>query len=201
MNYNSEHQPPTLPDLGNYQTRNFTRGRSALWEASWLFMQWLAVRSWLPGSWHRRLLLRLFGAKIGSGVKIKPGLKVKFPWRLTIGNDSWIGEDVWIDNLAEVAIGANVCISQGAYLCTGSHDWTSPQFDLIIKPISIHEGSWVAASSIVGPGVTIGQGAILGLGSTATRNLDSWSIYSGSPAQYVRRRMMIIAERSLTAET
>ena len=99
------------------------------------------VSSSIPGSAHRCFLLRAFGAKIGRGVNIKPRVKVKFPWRLIVGNHSWIGEAVWIDNLAEVEIGANCCVSQGAYLCTGSHDWNSRKFTLITKPIRVEDGA------------------------------------------------------------
>jgi len=132
----------------------------------------------------------LFGAEIGPNVVIKPHTKVKFPWRLRIGENSWIGENVWIDNLADVSIGSNACISQGAYLCTGSHDWNAPKFDLIVKPIVIADGAWVAAKSTVGPGVTIGEGAVLGLGSTTSKDLEPWSIYSGTPAVFVKKRQI-----------
>lgn len=148
------------------------------------------MSSWVPGSAHRRLLLKAFGAKIGTGVIIKPKVRIKFPWRLEIGDHSWIGEDAWIDNLALVKIGSNACISQGAYLCTGSHDWSSPTFDLIVKPITIADGAWVAAKSTVGPGVTVGEGAVLGLGSTTSKDLDPWSIYSGAPAEFLKKRVL-----------
>ena len=181
---------PPLPNLANYSALQLERGRSAAYEALWMITQWLFVQSWLPGSSHRRILLKAFGARIGRGVIIKPRVRIKFPWRLAIGDHSWIGEDVWIDNLAEVAIGSNVCISQAAYLCTGSHDWASPNFDLIVKPITLKDGSWIAANSTVGPGVTVEAGAVLGLGSTASKDLEPWSIYSGSPAVFIKKRMI-----------
>ena len=181
---------PILPDLKEYQATGFSRGAPAALEVLWIFCQWILLSSWVPGSYHRRILLKLFGAKIGRGVNIKPGVRIKFPWRLTLGDHSWIGENTWIDNLAPVEIGANTCISQGTYLCTGSHDWTSPTFDLIVKPITIQDGAWVAAKSTVGPGVTIGEGAVLGLGSTTSKDLEPWSIYSGSPAAYVKKRVI-----------
>ena len=95
------------------------------------------LRSWLiPFSRVKVVVLRTFGASIGRGVRIKPGVKVKFPWRLTVGHHCWLGEDLWIDNLAEVRIGAHCCLSQGVYLCTGSHDWSRDTFDLIINTVS-----------------------------------------------------------------
>lgn len=177
-------------DLSRFNNDHFERAKPALLEAIWLVLQAVFVTSWLPGSFHRKCLLRAFGAKIGPGVVIKPRTRVKFPWRLQIGKNSWIGEGVWIDNLAFVKIGDNACLSQDAYLCTGSHDWSSPKFDLIVKPIKIEDAAWVAARSTVGPGVTIGEGAVLGLGSTTSKDLKPWTVYSGVPAQPSRERTL-----------
>ena len=100
-------------DLSQYDRAHFDRGRSRWFEGLWLLVQFLFVRAWMPGTTHRKWLLTLFGARIGSGVHIKPGVRIKFPWRLTVGDHSWIGEDAWIDNLGQVEIGANCIISQG----------------------------------------------------------------------------------------
>lgn len=171
-----------------FQNAAFDRQRAAYVEALWVLVQAALVRSFIPGSAHRRFLLRLFGARVGRGVVVKPGVRVKFPWKLEVGDHSWIGEGVWIDNLAPVRIGANCCISQEAYLCTGSHDWSKPSFDLIVRPIELADGAWVAARALVGPGVTVGEGAVLLLGSVARKSLEPWTIYSGNPAQPVRKR-------------
>jgi putative colanic acid biosynthesis acetyltransferase WcaF len=180
-------EAPSPQSLARFNA-GFRRGRPALVEALWLAVQALLIRSFVPGSAHRRLLLLIFGARIGRRVTIKPGLRVKFPWRLTVADDVWIGEDVWIDNLAPVEIGADVCVSQGAYLCTGSHDWSAPTFDLIVKPIRIESGAWIAARATVGPGVTVGRGAVLTLGSIATAGLKPVTIYAGTPARPVKAR-------------
>jgi putative colanic acid biosynthesis acetyltransferase WcaF len=179
---------PSVMQLDSYDKQSFVRGRSKWVEAAWLLVQWCLVSSSLPGAAHRRAILRLFGAQIGTGVEIKSRVRIKFPWRLKIGAHSWIGEDVWIDNLADVHIGSNCCVSQGVYLCTGSHDWTKPTFDLIVRPIRVGDHSWIAARSTVGPGVTTGEGSVLALGSVATSDLAPWSIYSGSPAMFLRSR-------------
>jgi putative colanic acid biosynthesis acetyltransferase WcaF len=157
-------------------------------EALWLLAQAALVRSWMPGSRHRVALLRLFGARIGMGVMIKPGVRVKFPWRLVIGDHAWLGEDVWIDNLAPVTIGSHCCISQGAFFCTGSHDWSSESFDLIVKPITIADHAWIGARATVAPGVCVGEGAVLSLGSVATGDLAPWSVHAGMPALNKRPR-------------
>ena len=174
--------------LDAYNSRGFSRGKPAWFEALWIFAQWAFLRSQIPGSPQRRLILRMFGARVGRGVTIKPGVRVKFPWRLTIGDHSWIGEDVWIDNLAPVAIGSHCCISQGAYLCSGNHDWTAAAFDLRTEQIRICDRVWIGARSVVAPGVTIGEGSILALGSIATRTTSPWSINSGNPAKPIKSR-------------
>ena len=189
LHTNTSSNPPATP-LANYSNVAFDRGSSRVKEVLWIFAQWVILQSPLPGSSFRRIVLRAFGAKIGKSVVIKPGTIIKFPWRLVIGDSSWIGQDVWIDNLADVAIGSNVCISQGAYLCTGSHDWSSSTFDLIVKPITIVDGAWLAAKSTIGPGVTVGEGAVLGLGSVTSKDLEPWSVYSGSPAVFVKKRIL-----------
>lgn len=176
-------------ELGTYQTPpGYLRGRSLIVIALWLLADALIVSSWIPGSTIRRAILRMFGARIGTGVVIKPRVKIKYPWKLEIGDSSWIGEGVWIDNLASVSIGANVCVSQGAYLCTGSHSWTRRTFDLIVQPIDIEEGAWIAAASVVGPGVRVRKGAVLALGSVATAGLDPFLIYRGNPAEVITTR-------------
>ena len=174
--------------LDRYTTEGFQRGRSAWVEAIWVLVQPLSLSSPWPGSRWRVSLLRLFGARIGRGVTIKPGVKVKFPWRLEIGDYSWIGEHVWLDNLANIHIGDHCCLSQGVYLCTGSHDWSRNGFNLVTRPIVVEDQVWLAARSMVGPGITIGTGAVLSLGSVATHDLDPWQIHRGSPATAVKPR-------------
>jgi len=176
--------------LDRYSASDFDRGRATLVEALWRAFQALLFSSPLPGSRLRTMLLRWFGARIGTGVVIKPGCRITFPWRLEMGDHVWIGERVWIDNLGEVRIDSHACLSQGAYLCTGSHDWSSPGFDLIVRPIVVEAGAWLAAHCRVGPGVTVGEGAVLALASTTTRDLEPWTIYQGCPAKPVRRRSL-----------
>jgi len=184
------HHPVRL-DL--FSAGDFSRGKNVFIEALWLLADALFVRSSLPGSSLRIWILRGFGAKIGNGVRIKPGVKIKFPWRLTVGCHAWIGENVWIDNLAQVVIESHSCLSQGAYICTGSHDWQSPTMDLIVKPVTVGEGAWICAKAIIGPGVRVGDGAILTLASVASSNLEEWTIYRGYPAMPIKKRNLRIA--------
>ncbi len=135
-------------------------------------------------------LLRRFGARIGIGVVIKPKVKITFPWKLVLGDNVWLGEECWLLNLAPISIADNVCISQRAFLCCGSHDYRSPSFDLVVKPILIEAGAWIASAAFVGPGVTVGSHAILSAGSVATQNLDAYGIYRGNPARLVKNRSL-----------
>jgi putative colanic acid biosynthesis acetyltransferase WcaF len=136
-------------------------------------------------------LLRLFGASIGERVVIKPSVNIKYPWFLSIGNDVWIGEKVWIDNLTQVSIGNNACLSQGVMLLTGNHNYTKPTFDLIIGKIVLEDGVWLGAQSVVCPGVTCFSHSVLAVGSIATKDLLAYSIYQGNPAVKVRERIFV----------
>lgn len=177
--------------LASFTSRDFDRGASRLREAAWLIVSGLLVESWLPGSGWRCGLLRRFGATIGARVTIKPRVRVKFPWRLHVADDVWIGEAVWIDNLAPVTIDHDVCISQGAYLCTGSHDWTSPTFDLIVRPIEVANHAWIGAMARLAPGTRVGEGAVVSMGAMVSGDLDPYRIYVASsramPTGKVRR--------------
>lgn len=134
------------------------------------------------------LLLRLFGAKIGLGVVIKPSVNIKYPWRLQVGNYSWIGEQVWIDNLGDVQIGAHCCLSQGALLLCGNHNYKSQTFDLMVGNITLQDGAWVGAKAIVAPGATLETGAVLAAGSVGIGILKENGIYQGNPARFVKTR-------------
>ena len=158
----------------------------------WYFFNLMFLKNgWFPFSGFKKFCLKLFGAKIGKGVVIKQNVNIKYPWKLEIGNYVWIGEGVWIDNLDKVSIGSNCCLSQGAFILCGNHDYTSSSFDLQTKAIKLEEGAWIGAKSIVCPGVTIGTHAVLTVGSVATKNLDPYAIYSGNPAQKVKERTLV----------
>ncbi len=134
------------------------------------------------------LLLRLFGATIGNGVVIKPSVNIKYPWKLKVGDQSWIGEEVWIDNLADVTIGDNVCISQGALLLCGNHNYKKQTFDLMLGEIILEDGVWIGAKSVVCPGVKCASHSILSVSSIASANLEPYTIYKGNPAIAIKKR-------------
>ncbi|HCA83156.1 MAG TPA: colanic acid biosynthesis acetyltransferase WcaF [Flavobacteriales bacterium] len=141
-----------------------------------------------PFSGAKVFFLKLFGAEIGTGVVIKPGVNIKYPWKLKIGDHVWIGEKVWIDNLGQVNIGDHCCLSQGAFLLCGNHDYTKTGFDLIVKDITLENGVWIGAKAIVAPGTVLHSHAVLTAGSMASGELEAYSIYGGNPAQKIRER-------------
>jgi putative colanic acid biosynthesis acetyltransferase WcaF len=184
---------PKLNDmrLDHYSLGTYTPGAPYWKQLLWYFLGLPLLESyWLPISALKVFILRIFGAEIGEGVRIKNGVRVKFPWRLTIGDFAWIGEDVWIDNLAPVIVEKHACLSQGVYLCTGNHDWNHPDFQLIPSSINIQESSWIAAKSIIGPGVTVGKGAVLAIGGVTGRSLEPMVIYAGNPAVAIKKRVL-----------
>jgi putative colanic acid biosynthesis acetyltransferase WcaF len=144
----------------------------------------------VTGSGFKIFLLRLFGAVVGRGVVIKPCVNIKYAWKLSIGNYSWIGEQVWIDNLAEVSIGNNVCISQGAFLLTGNHNYKKVSFDLMLAAIVIKDGVWIGAKAVVCPGVVCNEHAVLSVSSVASSDLNAWGIYRGNPAGIAGQRVI-----------
>ena len=175
-------------DLSKYNNSWYQPGRKLLC-VFWYFVNVIFFKSHInPSSAIKIMFLQLFGAKVGRGVVIKPGVNIKYPWKLEIGNYCWIGEDVWIDNLAKVTIKDNVCISQGAMLLCGNHNYKKTTFDLIVGEIVLNEGAWVGAKATVCPGVALNSHAILSVGSVANKDLDAYAIYQGNPAIKIRER-------------
>lgn len=179
-------------DLSQYDNSWYHPDAGVLKRAIWYVINELIFRSaWFPLYRTKAALLRLFGAQVGKGVVIKPNVNIKYPWLLRIGDHSWIGEQVWIDNLAMVCLGNHVCLSQGAMLLCGNHDYSKPSFDLKIGEIEIEDGAWIGAKSIVCPGITIGTHAVLSVGSVATADLQPYGIYQGTPAQLKKQREVV----------
>ena len=170
-------------NLATFNNSDYRPGRGLFARTAWYFTSLLFFESgWFPLSRPKAWLLRRFGARIGRGLVIKPHVRIKYPWRLTVGDHCWIGQEVWIDNLDDVTLGSHVCVSQRAYLCTGSHDYRRRTFDLITRPIRVEDGAWLGAGCIVLGGATIGANAIVTAGSVATRDVSPAAIVVGNPA-------------------
>ena len=178
-------------DLSSYNNDWYVPG-SKLKIAFWFLINAFFFKgSWNISSNVKIFWLRVFGATVGKGVIIRQTVNIKYPWKLDIGNHCWIGEGVWIDNLDQVTMEDNVCISQGAYLLCGNHNYKSSSFDLMTAPIYLQQGSWIGAKAVVGPGVTLGSHAVLSLGAVATKDLEPYTVYSGNPAIAIHKREIL----------
>jgi putative colanic acid biosynthesis acetyltransferase WcaF len=176
-------------NLSKFNNSHYNPGASFVKRTVWYFVNALFfLNPWNVSSSLKVFLLKSFGAKVGTGVLIKPSVNIKYPWFLEVGDNTWIGENVWIDNLTKVAIGKNVCVSQGAMLLTGNHNYKKETFDLMLGPITLEDGCWVGAKAVVCPGVVCENHSILAVGSVANKKLESYGIYQGNPAVLVRKR-------------
>jgi putative colanic acid biosynthesis acetyltransferase WcaF len=159
-------------------------------------LTWFLLARWTPPQLHkwRILLLNIFGARVSGKAYVYGSADIWAPWNLQILPLGTLGPRVQCYNIAPISIGRKAIVSQGAYLCTGTHDHRDPAFPLIARPISISDGAWVCANAFVGPGVTIGVGAILGATGVTFEDLESWTIYIGNPAVPKRRRSEAVDE-------
>lgn len=170
-------------DLSRTSLRGYRPGRPFAVRAIWLIAEALVLLNPLVTSYRLKTwLLRAFGARVGKGLVIKPNVHVKYPWHLRIGDNVWLGERSWIDNFVTVELQDNVCVSQGAYLCTGNHDWSDPGMPLVVRPITVEAGAWIGAFARIAPGVRVGRRAVVTLGSVLLADADVNGIYSGHPA-------------------
>jgi putative colanic acid biosynthesis acetyltransferase WcaF len=184
-----ENSTRRVQNLEVYKVDPKFRGRSPYFVQLW----WIVQATLFRGSpqvcyGFRRWLLRIFGAQVGHGAIIRPSVTVTYPWRVKIGAHSQIGDDVVIYSYGDITIGNSVVVSQKSYLCAGTHNFLSEAFELQSFPIVIEDHVWLAADVFVAPGVTVGQGAVVGARSSVFSNLPDYMICTGSPAKPVRAR-------------
>lgn len=167
-----------------------------LYRALWTLV-WALCGHWTPAPMRgwRRLLLRAFGARMGRGSDVRGRAVVWNPRNLVMGDYASIADGAHCYSMAEISLGAFVVVSQRSHLCTGSHDIDGPEMQLFAQPIRIGDHAWIAAEAFVGPGVTVGEGAVLGARGVAVRDLEAWTIYAGNPARRLRTRRNIGNER------
>jgi len=172
--------------LEMYDNSDFDRGAPGWKRGLWVIVRCVFFQNPCPwGSAFRSALLRSFGAKIGKGVGIGSNVNISFPWRLVVGDHVWMGDDVGILSLAQVTIESNVCVARRSFLCTGSHDVRREDFKLEVAPILIRTGSWIAIGSLILPGVTIGEGAVVSAGSVVLKDVPANCLVRGNPATVV----------------
>jgi putative colanic acid biosynthesis acetyltransferase WcaF len=135
--------------------------------------------------------LRLFGAKIGKGVLVRSTVDITYPWKLSIGDWSWIGDSVTLYTLGEITIGDNVVVSQNSYICSATHDYTTPSFEIFSRPVNIESEAWLASEVFVSPGVRIRRGAVVGARSLVLCDLPEMMLCAGHPARVIRARMAV----------
>lgn len=176
------------PDADAYTQPSFpfsNRARRQLWNLCWLLLYRPSPR---PFHAWRSVLLRLFGAKLGPHCHFYPSAKIWAPWNLICADQVTAGDGVEIYNPAPIVCGSHVIFSQGSYVCGATHDYDDPTFPLIAYRMTFGPYAWICARASVAPGVNVGEGAVLGLGSVATRDLAPWTIYAGNPAAPIKQR-------------
>jgi len=168
--------------------RSFSLG-NRVYRFTWAVV-WATLASWTPPQMHgwRRFLLRIFGAKIAATAAVYPSVRVWFPANLVMGEFACLGPRVICYSMAKITLQPYSLASQGAHLCAGTHDIEDPSFQLMARPILVGTRAWVAADAFVGPGVTIGEGAVLGARGVAMKDVAAWMVYAGNPAVALKAR-------------
>lgn len=177
-------------DYMNFQTpySRWNKAKRLLWMITWAALARPFPKSLMAG-W-KRMLLRLFGAKIAPTAIVYATAKVFEPWNLVMDDHACLADGVDCYNAAPIHIGVNATVSQRAYLCTASHDISDPHHRQIQRPIDIKDRAWVCAEAFVGPGVTIGEGAVVGARGCAYKDVEPWTVVGGNPAKTIKKRMM-----------
>ena len=186
--YRASDHVPIPPGEDAYTRPAFSAGNRAcrlLWNITWLLLYRTSPR---PAHAWRAMLLRLFGATMGPNCHFYPASKVWAPWNLICDDQVTAGDAAEIYNPSPITCGSHVIFSQGAYICGATHDYDDPAFPLLSYRMSFGAYAWICARASVGPGVNVGEGAVLGLASVANRDLEPWTIYAGNPATIIKPR-------------
>jgi putative colanic acid biosynthesis acetyltransferase WcaF len=179
---------PRIIELGKAGLGNFVSRRGRFTQLLWFIVEACIINNRLiPVSKVREVLLRLFGAKIGSNCRFLHAIRVKYPWNLEIGDNSWFGEGVWIYNQEMIRVGSNVCISQGTFLTSGTHNLAT-NMDLRVAPIEIRDGAWITANCVVQMGVIIGESVVVTPMTVVHKSLEAGCVYGGNPCAFIKSR-------------
>jgi putative colanic acid biosynthesis acetyltransferase WcaF len=168
------------------------RGKSAIFVQIWWVVQSSLFRLSPQFAYgFRRSLLRAFGARIGRGVIIRPTVVVTYPWKVSIGDYAWIGDDVVLYSLGEIEIGTSAVVSQRSYLCAADHDYSQVSFPIRQRKVTISSEAWLAADVFIAPGVTVGNGAVIGARSSVFSDMPARMVCFGNPCRSVKPRVAL----------
>jgi putative colanic acid biosynthesis acetyltransferase WcaF len=177
-------------DIGaNRATQKYSR-TELLRRVFWMLLWPLFRMSPRPAFAWRRLLLQVLGAKIGRHVHVYSSATIYYPWMLRVGEQAAIGENVLIYNLGLVTIGARATISHRAHICAGTHDYSDPSLPLLRPPVTIGDDTWICTDAFVGPGVTVGTGAVIGARAAVFKDVEPWGVVGGNPARLIKQRIL-----------
>lgn len=179
-----------MHNIDTYTGPSFSLG-NRIKRIVWNFFYIIFFR-YSPRPFHgwRAFLLRIFGAKTGKGVHVYSSVKIWAPWNLELHDECGIGDYATLYSQGKIIIGKRAIISQGSYICTGTHDYTKSGHPLITKPIVIGDQAWVAAEAFIGPGVTIGEGVVVGARSVVFKDIEPWIVVGGNPAKFIKKRVI-----------
>jgi putative colanic acid biosynthesis acetyltransferase WcaF len=173
----------------NQAARKYTRGEQVR-RIAWSLGRWLLILSPRPFFAWRRMVLRLFGARIGAHVNVYSTAYLYMPWNVEIGDWSAVGDDVFVYSLGKVRIGKNVTLSYRSHICAGTHDLNDPMLPLLKPPVTIEEGVFVGTEAFIGPGVIVGRGAVVGARAVVVKSVKALDVVAGNPARTVGRRRL-----------
>lgn len=164
------------------------RLKRVLWNGFYLFFFKFSPR---PLHGYRAFILRLFGARVGKGVHVYPGVKIWAPWNLVLEDECGIASGVELYSQGVITVGKRAVISQGSYICTGTHDYTKKGFPLYTEPVFIESEAWLAAGVFVHPGVKINEGCVVGARSVVTKDMPDWMVCAGNPCKPLKERRIV----------
>lgn len=188
-----------MHNQNTYTGPSFTL-RNRIARVIWGFVVVLLFR-YSPKPFHswRSFLLRCFGAKVGHGVHVYPGVKIWAPWNLELDDECGVANGAILYSQGKITIGKRAVISQGSHLCAGTHDYTLPGFPLVTRPIIISDNAWIAAESFIHPGITIGEGCVVGARSVVTKDMPAWMVCAGHPCKPLKERIIMENTNQLDA--
>jgi len=180
-------QSAPIDSAGNRNAQKYSV-LEQLGRIAWSFGSLLVRFSPRPAFGWRRMVLRLFGAKVGKHVHVYPSTRLYMPWNVELGDWTSLGDDVFVYSLGKVRLGEKVTLSYRSHLCAGTHDLDDPGLRLLKPPIFIADGVWVGTEAFIGPGIRIGNCAIVGARAVVTKDVGELDIVAGNPAKVIGRR-------------